>query len=328
MTMGIDRTNFKTWYRLYLEGDLDQSGMEELMSFLSANPDIEFSPDEDSINTKDIFFGKKSTLKKSYSDIPDINKDNFDEFCVARLEKLLSRQDNERIDSYLRSHPEKEKDARIISKLKMVPDEGVRFRKKSSLKKAVPVLTFKKFAIPLSIAAAVIFIFLALTVTVRKDPSLPPIASEPVIIAVPLPQYSLPGNTVSVKAAGLSVRQASVPVQQIQQQEVFKEAMAEEFQLAVIEPVNPVILLPVVNEEKIVMSGQDIQLAGNGNEEYRNQGILKDINLWETTVLAVKGFNILTESDLSVERTPESDGKVRISLDSGGKTIIAARVKN
>jgi hypothetical protein len=327
MIRGIDRNNFETWCRLYLEGELDQSGMEELMSFLSGNPDIEFSPDKDSINT-DIFFGKKNTLKKSYSDIPEINKDNFDEFCVARLEKLLSRQDNERIHSYLRSHPEKEKDARLISKLKMVPDEGIRFRKKSSLKKAVPLLTLMKFATPISVAAAVIFIFLALTVTVRKDPSLPFVALDPVIIAVPLPLHSLPGNTVSVKAAGLSVKQASVPVQEIQLYAVSEEVPAGEYQLAGLEPVNPVILLPVINEEEIVISGQNMQLAGNSNEEYRNQGILKDINLWETTVLAVKGFNILTESDLSVERTPESDGKIRISLDSGGKTIIAARVKN
>jgi hypothetical protein len=51
---------------------------------------------------------------------------------------------------------------------------------------------------------------------------------------------------------------------------------------------------------------------------------LGSVDLWQATVLAVKGFNMLTESNLFVEKSPDGEGKVRVALGSGDKTFFAA----
>jgi len=328
MIMEINRNNFDHFYQLYLEGSLDPLGTAELMLFLSRNPDIEESLNSAlSVSDGSIYLSNKARLRKSYSDIAEISENNFDEFCIARLENLLSPEDNKRLEDYLEMHPEKSSDAALIRRLKLSPVAEIKFTGKASLKKALPLSPWTKLLVPLAIAASVIFL-VVFFVTEPDQTVISPVitampeapagdANEPVI-AVRIPEQVSPQANNTSGTAGYM------------DENVIQEFSRDNYLLSSIEPININKLLPVENSGVLKDGLRNDYFASSpvNTQENERQGLFRDIDLWETTVFAVKGFNILTESNLSVGRTTEEDGRTRISLDSDGKTIIAARVKN
>jgi len=337
--MEINRNNFEHYYRLYLDGSLDPVVTGELMLFFSENPELEASLDSGpSVLTNGIYFSKKDRLRKSHADMPEINEYNFDEFCVARLENLLSQDDNKRLDEYLRSNPGKAKDAALIAQLTLGADISLLYKHKSSLKKTLLPGRRKLFIPVIAIAASVVF-FIVLFVSAPEKavitPDLVQTSDTPGFIeAEPAPAPDK-AEALPEKAVKSDISDSDTPVltgEGSKAETITAEYVPAEYFPAPIEPVNISRLFTVENPNVLITDLQNDHISDitDGNVENERQGILtyiRDFDLWETTELAVKGFNILTESNLSVARTPQDDGKTRISLDSDGKTIISARVK-
>jgi hypothetical protein len=164
--MNITRENYEVFIVDYLDGKLDPIQSANLIHFLSQNPDLEeeFNEYENmKVNpTKNIKLDKQ-ILKKDYSDVKNINNDNFDEFCIARFEGDLKRCDELRLKEYLKEHPEKLRDFILYSKLYLIPDYSIKYSKKYNIKKISPFVHTKRLILySSSIAAATLILIMLL----------------------------------------------------------------------------------------------------------------------------------------------------------------------
>ncbi len=130
--MEINIKNYEAYFVDYLEGNLDEKLVDDFLEFLQQNPDLKeelsmfepvtFQPDT-------IVFSKKEKL---YREIYDTEAE-FNRAAVARLEGDLSEMEKTDFEIYLVKHPEKQKEAELFNKTKLVPDLSVIFRKKNKL---------------------------------------------------------------------------------------------------------------------------------------------------------------------------------------------------
>jgi hypothetical protein len=99
--MTIHKGNIEAYLLDYLEGNLDALLTAELMAFLSENPEYEsWIPEYDGhicLETG-VEFDNKRMLRKNFRDVPLINEQNFDEFCIASEEGLLEEKDRARLN--------------------------------------------------------------------------------------------------------------------------------------------------------------------------------------------------------------------------------------
>ncbi len=142
--MPVTLNNYKQYLLKYLNGNIDQELFNELLDFFAANPDLEKSLiDKDLMNINNsVCFPDKDKLRRNFSDIPEINESNIDEFCIAHLEGLLDDFNRQRFADYLLLHPEKEKNYTLISQTKIKPDLKIIFPDKLLLKKKTSRLKF------------------------------------------------------------------------------------------------------------------------------------------------------------------------------------------
>jgi hypothetical protein len=166
----IKRDNYEQFFIDYLEGNLSYSEVDQLKSFLIANPDLKQELDEienqrlvPEINT----FHKKSVLKKepvlAYS-----GNNNFNELCIARIERDLNQIQLTEFNKLIEDNPNLKKQFALFEKTVLIPDTTITFNKKSSLRKSVFVTKRKVVYQYLSVAASVALL-IALSVFVPKN---------------------------------------------------------------------------------------------------------------------------------------------------------------
>jgi len=168
--MQPDRTNYEIWIIDYLDGILDETRVNQLVSFLDENPDIkeEFA-DILTYNIKPVSgsFKHKNNLKKSASDLSD---KQFEYLCISASENDLSEQQRAELETIVAENPDKRKTFEIINRLKLVAPV-VKYDKKSSLRK----LTISQKIVRLSVigfstaAGIAIMIFLFNMPVNKKD---------------------------------------------------------------------------------------------------------------------------------------------------------------
>ena len=88
-----------------------------------------------SILPEKVIFAEKNILRKELSDISVINNENFDEFCIAKLEGDLSDSENITFEKYLTNNADKAHDYKIYLKTLLEPERGIVFINKSQLKR-------------------------------------------------------------------------------------------------------------------------------------------------------------------------------------------------
>src|SRR3990170_883521 len=162
--MTINENNYEAYMLDYLEGNLDPLMTAELMAFLAENPELEkLMPGYDGIfmNSGNEIYDTKALLKKDYSDIPVIQENNFDEFCIACSENLLDEQDRLRLAGYLKQHPAKQADFDLFQHLRLSNDTRVVFTGKAGLKKQAAGNSTRRlmlYAIAMAASIALLFI--------------------------------------------------------------------------------------------------------------------------------------------------------------------------
>ena len=130
--MKINRNNYEAWFIDYLEGNLDETRVDDFIEFLQQNPDLkeELSLFETvSATPEEMTFSKKEQL---YKEKYDAEKE-FEYTAVARLEGDISPEENIEFERYLSVHPEKQKVVGLFEKTKLQPDKSVVFSKKNKL---------------------------------------------------------------------------------------------------------------------------------------------------------------------------------------------------
>ncbi len=170
--MNITRDNYEAFIIDYLDGKLDPVQSAELINFLSQNPDLEeeFNEFENiRVDSSKEMKPDKEKLKKGFSDMPVINDENFDEFCIARFEGDLNENDETRLGEYLKEHPEKQKDLALYSKIHLAPDFNIIYTEKHSIKKTSPFAGRKNLLLYASSIAAAILVFILLVYMPGKN---------------------------------------------------------------------------------------------------------------------------------------------------------------
>ncbi len=153
--MKIDRSNYEIWIIDWLDGNLSSEQEEELMIFLTNNPDIREESEElrtARLNPDQSAFRNKNLIKKDESDIP---VQQFEYLCAAFLEGDLSPEQINELQAMMDNDPVKKRTFDLIQHTRLTPPAEI-YRHKRSLIKLTPAGKFAGTAVfVLSMAAAV-----------------------------------------------------------------------------------------------------------------------------------------------------------------------------
>jgi len=130
--MKINRNNYEAWFIDYLEGNLDEKLVDDLIEFLQQNPDLkeELSLFETvSLEQEEITFNKKELLFKEKYDA----ENEFNQAAIASVEGEISASEKTEFENYLSTHPEKQKEAELFKLTKLHPDESIIYNRKNKL---------------------------------------------------------------------------------------------------------------------------------------------------------------------------------------------------
>ncbi|MFP4366676.1 MAG: hypothetical protein ACLFQA_06235 [Bacteroidales bacterium] len=135
--MKITVDNYEGFLLDMAEGRLSAGQEKELFRFLDENSHLEADPDiiDYSLPLEDTTFPYKDNMKKGGS-IREINKENYEQFCIARLEGDLSLLMERELDDFLESNPKIKRDASVYNSLVLRADDSIVFSGKPGLKKS------------------------------------------------------------------------------------------------------------------------------------------------------------------------------------------------
>lgn len=174
----INIENYQAWLIDYAEGTLTPDEINQLKTFIHQNPhlkeDFDFAHEE--INTTTIHQPNKQKLSVDFKQhlkitpTQNIDAENYQDYLIANLEGLLSRDEQAELEYFLLHNPIARKEAKIFNQTILQPDQKLIFENKAQLKKQTPVfyLSLKK-AIRYS-AAASILLFIALYILNNPEP--------------------------------------------------------------------------------------------------------------------------------------------------------------
>lgn len=137
--MKISRNNYELFFIDYLDNNLDQQQLTELAAFLMQNSDLEAELYEMKSSglklvESSVAFKNKNSLKKTSENLL-INKDNFNDLCIAKIENDLDASDEKLFNRYLELNNDKLETFRQFEKTKLIPDTAVNCDFKNSLKR-------------------------------------------------------------------------------------------------------------------------------------------------------------------------------------------------
>lgn len=165
--MQIDRNNYEAYLLDMIEGELSPEEENELMQFLSRNPDLETCHDLSDITVPlpGIEFPAKEDIRKGALS-GEITRGNYEQFCIARLEGDLSITAEKALDNFLSENPDCLPSARLYDMLVLKADKRIHFPGNHLLKNDSPfvfpwVLRKRFVQVAVSIAASVVLIFAA-----------------------------------------------------------------------------------------------------------------------------------------------------------------------
>jgi hypothetical protein len=328
--MTINRNNFEAYLLDYLEGNLEPLLTADLMAFLAENPEFEkYIPDFETqvLPAGQLQFGYKEMLKKDFADIPSVTLQNFDEFCIASCEGILSQKDISRLHDYIAHHPEKQKDLDLYRASKLQPDLSISFSGNAKLKKTEPrTFPLRYLYLGLGIAASVALVFLLI---LNRNPEagkvIPSMANQenkvinqdlPVAGKETVPAESNPSDRQQADRTEVKGTAAET-TDQPEIADAAADTVREGFILAALDPIDPT--LPAVDYPSLEIpppateNAEHLQRAQHpawSSSESFLGSLLARIDFWKTAEKAISGFNYLTESQLSISKTTDEEGNL------------------
>ena len=172
--MKINRDNYESWFLDYLDGELDAGREEILRSFLELNPDLREELeglDPVSLDAGDIRYEMKLALRKPSPD-PDRHEllDRFEDYCLLAAENQLSGPEEKIFMDIVRTEPRKMELYKLYLSTLLKPDPGIRYRRKSALKRRFIRTPGIRLAIGTAAAALLFLLLLPLMVRFGREP--------------------------------------------------------------------------------------------------------------------------------------------------------------
>jgi hypothetical protein len=347
--MTINKSNFEAYLLDYLEGNLDPLLTADLMAFLAENPEYEnFMPDNARLfaPADTITFEEKTLLKKDYSNVPAITPENFDEFCIAACEGLLTPAGTDRLTAFIGDDPVRIKELVAYKKIKLQPDLSVRFSHKDALKKAAGrTFQLHRLYTMMAVAASIaLVVWLAIKIPGGAHQQF----AAPVTVinneneGKPLTPVALSGNRESTPALVSQNIIPPRPVNKITYSGAAEQPppVRETLMLSAIDPLSGASVKPVNTLQPLSFVVQKMNSGHPLTEEAnatKTAGVvsknllhtlLAKVDFWKTAKTAIQGFNYLTESQLSIDKTTDENGKISgLLLSMESYTISGSKIK-
>ena len=158
--INIKRNNYEEYFVDFLDGNLNQAEKEQLFLFLDANPDLkeelENFDGELVIKGDEVSYEKKSILLKK-SLLTEVISTNFDELCIANLERDLNQVEEKYFQELINEDPKKRKEFEVFKLTKFSCEEAIVFKHKHILKKIAKPRFKWNYAI-ISTAASIVIL--------------------------------------------------------------------------------------------------------------------------------------------------------------------------
>ncbi|MCC6939204.1 MAG: hypothetical protein IT226_13370 [Flavobacteriales bacterium] len=137
MKQRIDHSNYEAWLLDRMEGNLTPDQEHELKVFLLLHPELDPGNDELPTVRGDVGLLNAGSLKRDLPPISEVNALNVEDHLIARLENDLSAAQLEKLESFLRAHPEFARTAQLYRLAKSAP-EVITSIDKSGLYQSIP----------------------------------------------------------------------------------------------------------------------------------------------------------------------------------------------
>ncbi|MBL0129500.1 MAG: hypothetical protein IPP83_19080 [Flavobacteriales bacterium] len=137
MNQRIDHSNYEAWLLDRMEGNLTPDQEHELAVFLLMHPELDPGNDELPTVSGDVGLLHTGPLKRDLPPTGEVNAMNVEDHLIARLENDLSAAQLEKLDAFLRAHPELARTERLYNLAKPAP-EAITSIDKSGLYQSIP----------------------------------------------------------------------------------------------------------------------------------------------------------------------------------------------
>ena len=139
--MNITRNNYELYVIDLLDGKLDADKQQELMLFLTLNPDLEqevaMLESATLVADEQTLFDEKSSLKKA---VLNINPSNISDVLIAKVENDITPTMNAELDEFIKLHPNTQKELNLFLATKSIPDASIVYPNKNELYRKTKVL--------------------------------------------------------------------------------------------------------------------------------------------------------------------------------------------
>jgi hypothetical protein len=130
--MMITRDNYEPFFLDYLEGNLEESMIDQFLDFLEQNPDLKEELqlfDSIHLPEEQVAFSGKQHLYKSTQD----EKPAFEMKTIAYMEGDLKDDERESFETYIAAHPELQKEYELFGKTRLFADTNIKFPDKNKI---------------------------------------------------------------------------------------------------------------------------------------------------------------------------------------------------
>ena len=334
--MKIDIHNYEAFFLDFVEGRLDDASTLEMLAFLRKHPDLKAELESFTdvrLESSEVTFQGKNELKKFDFQNSQVTLKNFEDYCIAHYEKLLSPRESEKLFKFLALNPDKQDDFKLFGKTVLKADTSVIFEAKPFLKRkpkgAVRTIILKWTAV----AAGIVLIVSVFYKSPDKSST------------------TLPQNIVAVQSEKVEQKSDAPVTQKVNEVKVFKTrarttvdsqpvqspvefAFEKEENLQPLKPLDAA-KLRVNNEEEhpeTLMALNSTVSAGNYNDEEdfevldyaekvlrekvlksKNQDpVRRKFSLWDLADITLKGYNRISEKDIILHRKTDEKGKLTV----------------
>lgn len=343
----INLNNYEEYFIDYLDGNLNPSEVNQLMSFLDLYPELKEelnSFDNEIFAAPEEVFKAKEILKRN-SIIVNTNSDNFDELCIAKLEGDLSDFEVQLFDKFIKSDSARARELELYKKVKLSPDNAIVYPEKFKLKRKVAKTRKLTFSIISAAASVIVVVGLYFLVPKQKTENIQAETEKTKVVieeAVELiansniqeegSQSKIEESIISKSKTGynntsikeeVNIKSKGIVVTKEQYNEDFEEK--EQVQLAYLNPIkidisnNYITTKPSIREVTYFIP--KIPQKQNGQISFKSfiaQSInnklfdkKKDkIELFDIAQAGVESINKLAGTNMSLERVYDEKGNV------------------
>jgi len=342
----ININNYEAFFLDYLEGNLSGEEEEELFLFLDVHPELRetFAGYEELIlSPENVTYPWKDKLKKVDFSFETIDKNNFEDACIAYWEGDLTTEERKRVENYLKQYPERERDFSVYGRLFLKPGYHSFSGKEKLYRKLRPAvfgIAYRISAVAAVVMVILVFVFWQKVLKNHTgETRQASIHQEMVAPAPEQPENNAPSieNTEEKTEAGkvaLSVirneKQNKLQTTTRQKGKKPVSTLKSSGELITQKVSKPLAFCPVINQFEIQTSSRIPQLnislhseEEKGKEKYLTLGQYASLKIKKNVIkedtartprlsprdimlLGVKGINMVTGINLQIEEKKDT----------------------